>query len=503
VLSRAALLAALPPEPERAPAPVLPEGPTNEAAGATILAALGDAPPDGSRSEAALALSGLLRRLGASRATFATVIRAWFAGASNNIEDHVRRGSTAWEHPQDAVSGYERLAEVLGEGRASLVSAIAGAALRPRAHAPDLDAVSVSEPQEDGIGCLGALVDPSDESDRELPYICRALGLMPYRGKVTWFAGLPGAAKGPTADHVALCVATGRPIFGAYEVERPCPVLVLDFEGAVGTKRRLRRLALDAGVEWPADLHVIEADPLAVDSGQWLEDLQGFVSANEIGMVVVDSYTSAALASGANTDKPEFARLAQRLATLGVCVICVAHAAKSSRDKDALSLADVAGSVAITAMGVCVWGFREVDKYRTEISCLRIFEGGKFEPIDILWSDTHEGAGLRVATSTRAEPVSRQAKAKAERAREKNAQTLDLRARVREWVLSHPHEAWTIRALENVIVGTRADIKAVCIDLAAKGELGTENHGTNTNPQIAYTPPREAEPAAVSMFRGG
>jgi energy-converting hydrogenase Eha subunit E len=495
-LSRAALMAARERFLVEEPSPRLAvvDGPVSDGALA-IVAALGP------RSEGAMALSGVLRRLGASQSTFAAVVRGWFAGVSRNVEDHVRRGSTAWEREAEEVSGYAALEAVVGTSRAELVQAVAHAVISPRR--ANFSAVPVQPPAAGSVGVLGLLVDPSDESDLDLPYICRGLGLMPYRGKVTFFAGLPGAAKGPTADHVALCVVTGQPIFGTYEVDRPGPVIVLDFEGAVGTKRRLRRMCLDMGVEWPADLHVIEADPLAVDSEVWLEDLSRFVESTGAVMVVVDSYTSAALPSGVDTTKPEFARLAQRLATLGVCVVCVAHAAKGSEHKEKLTLTDVAGSMGLVAMSVCAWGFRQVDKFRVEVSCLRTFEGAPFDAFDVLWSDTHEGRGLHVETSTRAAPVSKATQAKAERLRVERAEALDVRARVRAWILGHPREAWTVAALEARLPYGRPAIKAACVDLEAHGELGVENHGTVLSPKVAYVVPTVPEPAAVGVFRGG
>ena len=117
-----------------------------------------------------------------------------------------------------------------------------------------------------------------------------------------------------------MCFALGEHAFGVHPCEQR-NVLLLDCEGARLTMRRLRRLARGAGhdpAELAGKLHVFDASTATLLDDAFHAELAAFVTANEIGVLVLDSYTSAMLGAGVEANQPEFALLAKRLGQLGI-----------------------------------------------------------------------------------------------------------------------------------------------------------------------------------------
>lgn len=233
-----------------------------------------------------------------------------------------------------------------------------------------------------------------DEPDVPLEYYCAGLGLTPGYGKISLIAGDPGSGKGPLASHFALCFATETPIFGA-----PCRksrVLLIDVEGYRITMRRLRRMARALGVTLTDDLQVFDASRVDLLDEVVQAELKAYCDEHGIEVVVLDSYTSAMLASGLDANQPEFGKLAKALGGLERLVIAVAHANKAAAFKKQPGLGDIAFSLALVALSQTAIMVRAgEDKNVLEISCARAPET-KFEPFAVRFVDESDGDALRV-----------------------------------------------------------------------------------------------------------
>jgi hypothetical protein len=221
------------------------------------------------------------------------------------------------------------------------------------------------------------------EPEQPLEYVCEGLRLAPSRGKISIIAGYAGTSKGPLADYLAVCIALGLPVFGKHAVMQG-NVLVIDEEGVRLTKGLERD---------PADLEgrirVLDGGLLGdlCDAGA-MQSLASVVAAYGITTVVLDSYTTAMLPSGIDSNAPQYAALASMLGQLGVLVIAVAHARKGDPKRGAPTLEDIAGSGALAALAqtaLGVWYPDQSDKNVARIACLRAPEGA-FDECEIKWS---------------------------------------------------------------------------------------------------------------------
>lgn len=228
--------------------------------------------------------------------------------------------------------------------------------------------------------------------ERPIEYFCPGLRLAPSKGKVSMIAGYGGAGKGPIANHLAMCFALGLDAFGAHPC-RKSRVLMLDCEGTFLTMRRLRRMARGVGHE-PAELQrnllvlsALELGDLTSEANQ--ERLAELVQRMGVEVLVLDSYTSAMLATGIDDKSPEYAILAQQLGRLGILVLCVVHKNKSSARDDVPRLQDIAytgalGSLAQTALMVHYPD--ELEKNVVRIGCARAPETS-FASFDVRFAD--------------------------------------------------------------------------------------------------------------------
>jgi len=244
-----------------------------------------------------------------------------------------------------------------------------------------------------------------DDNEDPLVYYCEALKIAPSDGKITIIAGQPGAAKGPIANHLAICFALGIKAFGQFPCKQ-CRVAILDFEGARLTRRRCRRLVRGAGFE-PAELRgrlfVYDANKLGDFSDDYtIGRLRAFVEAKGIDVVIVDSYMSAMMSSGVEPNSPQYATLAKALGSLGVCVIVVAHANKAAAKEDSQPrLSHIGWTAALSALAataIMTYHPDAADKNVVEICCARAPEEG-FAPILIRFSGGRDEP-LRVALAS-------------------------------------------------------------------------------------------------------
>jgi hypothetical protein len=245
------------------------------------------------------------------------------------------------------------------------------------------------------------------DAEEPIVYICQGLALAVSDGKVSMIAGSPGGAKGPLADHVTACIALGSPVFGVHATTR-ARVLLLDAEGRRLTMKRLRRMVRAMGLdpreldEW---LHLFDASRHDLADPSVQGEIQEYCAAHDVGAVVLDSYTSAMLASGVEANQPKFAQLAKALGALDLLVLCVAHTNKAA-GKGEPSLLDIAYSGAFAAMAqtAIVVSYPDGrDKHLVRVSCARAPEHA-FAPMHVKFTDTADG-GLGVAVVREAAAV--------------------------------------------------------------------------------------------------
>ena len=363
-----------------------------------ILAALGS-PHDwaGSRWHIVGALAGVLRKADWPKNDALELVRSWLDVGDPAIEvapalDWVSR---TWERPPGDVSGEATLRGIVGTDVANAIGAGVLVPWRARRGAPATSSVEVR-----GLSDAGA--DREDwrrvrfaDPDEPIDYRCPGLGLATSRGKVSVIAGQPGAGKGPLADHLALCLATGSPAFGRF----PChaaPTLLLDWEGVRLTMRRLRRMARSLGLDGARvdeSLAVVDVsgcvDPLAET---WQSDLADVVRRDGIRHLVIDSYTSAMLGTGVESVGTAYAELARLLGRLGVMVVCVTHANKASASAERPRLADVMGTGALGALAqTAIVVSRDDDRERVRVGCARAPET-RFATFELAFVDGDDGS---------------------------------------------------------------------------------------------------------------
>jgi hypothetical protein len=392
--------------PREAPAPAPDARPdaARNAALCGIVGALGSWGEYPGRKHATVgAVAGILRRGGFAATDAEAWVRLWLPADVHgvDVDAAVRWALKSWEKTTDEVSGRAALDAIVGPSVGAAIEQAAMLPWRARREAPP-------EPGAAPVGPAGAPVAADWRQVRfsdpvePIVYACHGLALAPSKGKISVIAGQPGAGKGPLADHVAICLATGAPVFGAHACQR-MRVLLLDFEGVRLTLARLRRMAYG--------MHV---DPLALDgaidiidtceateplSDAWQAKVAEHVRARGIGAVVVDSYTSAMMTTDIEPNSPRFAIFARLLARLDVLVIAVTHANKASSESTRPRLTDMLGTGALGALAqtaLIVQRPDADDSSRVRITCSRSPEH-RFEPFDVEFCDTDDRRGLTVA----------------------------------------------------------------------------------------------------------
>lgn len=334
------------------------------------------------------------------------VVREWFGDAWGDVDAHVRRVEKEWTATALATLAHEH-------------------AERARARTP--------QPAPEGpLGRTYLFSDPEEPLD----YVCRGLGLATSDGKVSAVAGAAGGGKGPIADHIAVCVAMGAKIFGLYPCERR-NVLLLDCEGRRLSMRRMRRLARGMKLdprELDASLHVKDASQYDWTADYIINAIEDYVREHSIGMIVLDSYTSAMLASGVDAITPEFATLAKTLGALGICVLVVAHSNKASdaRGGDP-RLGDIAYSGAFAAMmqtAIVVSYPERDDKNLIRVACARAPEGA-FAPFQVRWNDApNDSLEVAVSVPVKIDEQPAAVRANTARAAEAERATADAKRRI-------------------------------------------------------------------------
>lgn len=388
-------------------------------ADAGIATALGDwREHDGRKWHVCGAVGGLMRKLSYTRERCEAELRAWLDGAQAegvDVEAGIRHALGAWAKNPDEVSGETSLAEHLGAEHAGVVaraihaSSAVGRMVARLAPAPRVQLAGGD------WSPLGPRLDFGVPSP-PLDYFCRPLCLTPSRGKVSLIAGLPGHGKGPFADYLAVSFAFGGGVFAC----EPKNVLLIDFEGARLTKLRIERLCRALG-RAPADLMNTLALHDATGGDVTSDAFYADIERAGADVVIVDSYSSAMLSTGYDSNKPEFACFAQALGSLDKVVICVAHAKKLPEQGVRPTLADVAGSGILGGMaqtGIVMWrpapSKNDPDPRHLNVACMRAPET-PFAPFQIQFDDTPAGDLALVVRDESAPTTADQAQAAEQR----------------------------------------------------------------------------------------
>jgi hypothetical protein len=186
------------------------------------------------------------------------------------------------------------------------------------------------------------------------PWVSRGLMLAP--GRPALLAGYGASAKTLAAQSLALAVASGRPIWGFFEVSDPGRVLHFDYEqGEHATRRRYQRLAIGHGIDAPelADRLRLAALPrVYLDSADAAD-----VFARELDgaqLAIVDSLRAAAPTLDENAS--DVRRALDALTTASTktgCAVVVIHHAGKTQDRHADARQVVRGSSAIFDAAGC------------------------------------------------------------------------------------------------------------------------------------------------------
>lgn len=281
-----------------------------------------------------------------------------------------------------------------------------------------------------------------DAPEEPLVYRCPGLCLADSDGKITIVGGDPGAGKGPLADHLAVCFAFGLPAFGhePFACAR-VNVLLLDCEGRRLTMRRLRRMARAMGRNPEAldeRLQVFDASSAELHEPTVQSELARYVEENDIRVVILDSYTSAMLASGLEANAPEFAMLAKALGALDRLVIAVAHTNKAAHGAEP-TLAGIAYSGAFAAMAqtALVLSYPDKrDKTTVRVACARAPED-TFKPFLVKFENVADD-GLRLTYAPIAEKTDAPKEPRVTaRSVESERKARDARRRIEDYMKTH------------------------------------------------------------------
>jgi hypothetical protein len=209
-------------------------------------------------------------------------------------------------------------------------------------------------------------------------------------GKVSAIASFANGGKSPFAELFALHAVVGRDFFG--QRMRKCRAAYLDFEGGRLSLVRLRRLVRGMGLDRPPEglrfLHMNDA----IDEA-WIAELDSYVEAEQLGLVVIDTY-GAAMTADLDHNSAQFAHWLKQLGRLShgldVVILVLLHEKKrESGKRKGSDLEMISGhNAAPGALQGVVSLYRPDDEDKTLITvqCARAPEDS-FEPFNVRWED--------------------------------------------------------------------------------------------------------------------
>lgn len=218
-----------------------------------------------------------------------------------------------------------------------------------------IDRVEKPSNPERAKGILERTVDLRTAAADGVPDVeWRVYGMVPKSGTVV-IGGDPASRKSWIAEHIALCVATGKRVFGEFQVE-PCNTLYVDQENGRGfIIRRFAQLNDGETESLPDNLFLVIYEDIRLDEPKDKIILQELVKEKEIGLVVLDSL--ARFLSGDEDRSSDMRRLFDNVKDLfrndEEVSVLILHHLKKERGKS--SMLSLRGSGDLSAMASMVW----------------------------------------------------------------------------------------------------------------------------------------------------
>lgn len=218
------------------------------------------------------------------------------------------------------------------------------------------------------------------------------LDIGPGRPIGTW--GAPGGGKNVTVQSIGISVATGRPVFGAYDCAKGRVLHITYDYGAQATSLRYRQLANGMGVTAAELAGQIELAPFPSVNLTSPDALDAFTRKFDgFDFVILDNLRSAT--GGADENSSVFGTFIQILGTAGektgVTVDYLHHTKKN--DSGTVDLNSGRGSSAILGASGTVWGIEGSGSEDRKLVHLRAHDMSEqsFEPLWLRMTPGDEG----------------------------------------------------------------------------------------------------------------
>jgi len=229
--------------------------------------------------------------------------------------------------------------------------------------------------------------DGSDKlEDMHFDWVCRELGLVP--GDSFVLTAESGAGKTYLASHLALCVMSGKPVFGKYTIQRQGKVAHLNWDSnSALTKMGYKRLANGVDFIWKkGDLHY-EQPNWKLNQDNAYENLKTICKGRTL--CIIDSLRASYDGEENGSESSSVIALTNRVSEETNCAILfIAHAGKGgvgSKGIDALR-----GSSALVGACGAMWTLeREEGTSELKLCCPK-GRLAQFAPIHYKYEETGE-----------------------------------------------------------------------------------------------------------------
>jgi hypothetical protein len=295
---------------------------------------------------------------------------------------------------------------------------------------------------------LGGLLD-GHALAKELPpleYICAAIGMTAGKGPPHMVAGYGFSGKTVALQAMALQLAAGRSVWGAYTGRGPLRVLHVDEEqGQRLTQRRYQRLALAMGLDLPELLDTLAVSPMAglrLDNPNHAPAWEAIMRGRDA--MIVDSLR--VVQPSVEENSSEFRRgldMLGRLSALTGCrAVVIHHARKSSNDKPNGGIESIRGSGAILDACDSVYVFSASKGEPVAVEAVKTREHGEPPPdfaLKITDVASEDGADRCAGLAVNVYGMEAVQEVRAEKARVKERQSASNDAdRIREQIRVRP-----------------------------------------------------------------
>ncbi len=189
------------------------------------------------------------------------------------------------------------------------------------------------------------------------PWLIKGIHLAP--GRITLLNGDADVGKTVIAMSIALAVASGEPLWGVYEVDRPGKVLHLNGEiGVYIGRERYQRQARVMGISWEqleGKLELSNYPGTRLDDENFEAELRELCAG--VTLVIIDSLRafSGALDEKAKEIGIALLMLARVSEATGATIIVLHHNRKPSKDDVGGAKAAISGSTAILGGSECAY----------------------------------------------------------------------------------------------------------------------------------------------------